>query len=60
MSYCAKCGSELNFGAKFCPKCGASTSITEDGEQVPDNKKQVTTKKKNVTKNKKAYDIYKK
>ena len=45
MSYCAKCGSELNFGAKFCPKCGASTSITEDGGQVPDNKKQVTTKK---------------
>ena len=27
--FCNKCGNELNDGAKFCPKCGASFQTTE-------------------------------
>ena len=43
--FCAKCGSELNVGAKFCPKCGAPTSKNENGKRVLNNKKQVSSRK---------------
>lgn len=29
MKYCTKCGTELQDGAKFCPKCGPPVSHTE-------------------------------
>ena len=37
--YCAKCGSEINEGAKFCPKCGAPVAQddTTPAERVGDS-----------------------
>lgn len=29
MAYCSKCGTELNDGAKFCPKCGSQIGMNE-------------------------------
>ena len=26
MAFCSKCGTQINDGAKFCPKCGQPTS----------------------------------
>lgn len=27
MTYCSKCGTEINDGAKFCPKCGTNVEV---------------------------------
>lgn len=33
MAFCAKCGTQLNEGAKFCPICGASVGDAPKAEQ---------------------------
>lgn len=37
MAFCSKCGNKLEDGAKFCPKCGASTS--QEGNVAPNDEK---------------------
>ncbi len=29
MTYCSKCGKQMDEGLKFCPNCGASTEIPQ-------------------------------
>ena len=36
MAYCGKCGTQLNEGAKFCPKCGSP--VHGDATPVSDSK----------------------
>lgn len=40
-SYCTECGNELHEGAKFCPKCGHSTSLDDNLKQNIKTKKDV-------------------
>lgn len=36
MSFCGKCGKELNDGVKFCPACGEPTENgTQQNEKAP-------------------------
>ena len=40
MAFCGKCGNQLEEGAKFCPKCGASVSpVTNDNSGKSSSKK---------------------
>ncbi len=32
---CAKCGAQVNVGAKFCPQCGGQVGTQSDGGQCP-------------------------
>lgn len=34
MAFCKNCGNKLNESAKFCPKCGAKTTLSESNTEV--------------------------
>ena len=34
MAFCKNCGNKLNENAKFCPKCGAKTTLSENNAEV--------------------------
>lgn len=37
MAFCGKCGTQLNDGAKFCPKCGNPISVLQEKGEAPVN-----------------------
>ena len=42
MAYCSKCGTQLNEGAKFCPRCGTSTESQQRiGRSIVQNKSSI-------------------
>lgn len=38
MAFCAKCGAELEEGAKFCPSCGASVEAKAENNEPAEKK----------------------
>lgn len=50
MAFCSKCGTELNEGAKFCPKCGQSISVESVPQKLRGKRQSKTNnhKKKNT------------
>ena len=46
MAFCSNCGTKLNDGAKFCPKCGMPTVIKDDSESPVVVKQKAKNRKK--------------
>ena len=45
MAYCKNCGTKLDDGAKFCPKCGNPTNGEVDAPKSDDNGKNKQSKR---------------
>lgn len=57
MSYCRKCGKELEFGAKFCPSCGTKVDTVSFSEVVSSVKSETEKVSKSVAQKAKSTDF---